>query len=133
MFCGTVQAAEAEVERQKMAEQERQAELIRQERQRLLREAAYLKDYLPKGVLLDLEDLRIINDAAAGQSPTQILEGSASDSLQKPMQQNLRTVGPVHGMHTDQAGTMSELLHYANYVPGRTAPLQGTTQFHGRQ
>ena len=62
------QAAEAEAERQKLEEQERQAELIRQERQRLLREAAYLKDYLPKGVLQDLEDLRIINDAAAGQS-----------------------------------------------------------------
>lgn len=128
------QAAEAEADRQKMVEQERQAELIRQERQRLLREAAYLKDYLPKGVLLDLEDLRIINDAAAGQSTDQALAGSAASSLQSPVQQTMHTVGPVHGAHAaDSTGTMSELLHYANYVPGRTAPLQGTTQFHGRQ
>ena len=115
-------------------EQERQAELIRQERQRLLREAAYLKDYLPKGVLLDLEDLQTINDAAAGQLQNMTLQGSAVDSLQSPVQQTVRTVGPVHGAHvTGNEGTMSELLHYANYVPGRTAPLQGTTQFHGRQ
>lgn len=128
--CYLLQAAEAEAHRQKMAEQERQAELIRQERQRLLREAAYLKDYLPKGVLLDLEDLQIINDAAAGQLPDQTLVGSSG--LQSSAQQNLHPVGPVHGVHADNAGTMSELLHYANYVPGRTAPLQGTTHFHGR-
>lgn len=122
-------------------EQERQAELIRQERQRLLREAAYLKDYLPKGVLLDLEDLQTINDAAAGQLQNMTLQGSAVDTLQSPVQQTVRTVGPVHGVHgpvhgahvTGNEGTMSELLHYANYVPGRTAPLIGTTQFHGRQ
>ena len=91
---------------------------MRQERQRLLREAAYLKDYLPKGVLQDLEELRLINEAAADQpSPTAGQSGSNAYAGSQP----LHVTGPVHGVqHTLQDGTTAEKLHYANYVPGET-------------
>lgn len=122
------QAAEEEAERRQQAEQERQAGLVRQERQRLLREAAYLKDYLPKGVLQDLEDLRIINEAAAAQQPNHSLAGSIPD-LQAAGQQPLHVTGPVHGVQSNGVdGMFSDRLHYANYVPGETPLLQDTYQ-----
>lgn len=119
------QAAEEEAEKRQQAEQERQAGLVRQERQRLLREAAYLKDYLPKGVLQDLEDLRIINEAAA-QQPTHSLAGSTPDM--QAASQPLYVTGPVHGVRNTTSDGMSDKLHYANYVPGETPLLQDTYQ-----
>lgn len=98
---------------------------MRQERQRLLREAAYLKDYLPKGVLQDLEDLRIINEAAA-QQPTHSLAGSIPDM--QASSQPLHVTGPVHGVRNSASDGMSDKLHYANYVPGETPLLQDTYQ-----
>ena len=127
---GHSQAAEEEAEKRQQAEQERQAGLVRQERQRLLREAAYLKDYLPKGVLQDLEDLRIINEAAAQQA-THSLAGSSLD-LQAGSQP-LHVTGPVHGVQNTASGGMSDRLHYANYVPGETPLLQDTYQPSFRQ
>ena len=121
------QAAEEEAQRRQQAEQERQAALVRQERQRLLREAAYLKDYLPKGVLQDLDDLRIINEAAAAQQPNHSL-----DNLQAASQP-LHLTGPVHGVQSSGPdGMFSDKLHYANYVPGETSLLQDTYQLHSR-
>ena len=120
------QAAEEEAQRREQAEQDRQAGLVRQERQRLLREAAYLKDYLPKGVLQDLDELRLINEAAA-QQPGYDFAGSMS-SMQ-PAGNPLHVTGPVHGLqHTAADGSYSDKLHYANYVPGETALLQDTYQ-----
>ena len=116
---GVAQAAEEEAQRRQQAEEERQAAVVRQERQRLLREAAYLKDYLPKGVLQDLEDLRIINEAAAAQQPNRSL-----DDLQAASQP-LHLTGPVHGVQSSGPdGMFPEKLHYANYVPGETPLLQ---------
>ena len=117
-----VQAAEEEAQRQQQAQQEKQAALVRQERQRLLREAAYLKDYLPKGVLQDLEDLRIINEAAAAQQPNSLEDLQAAS-------QPLHLTGPVHGVPSSGPdGMFSDKLHYANYVPGETPLLQDTYQ-----
>lgn len=127
---GCCQAAEEEAERRQQAEQERQAGLVRQERQRLLREAAYLKDYLPKGVLQDLEDLRIINEAAAHQ-PTHSLAGGVP--YLQAASQPLHVTGPVHGVQSNASDGMSEKLHYANYVPGETPLLQDTYQLSIRQ
>lgn len=120
---GVAQAAEEEAQRRQQAEEERQAALVRQERQRLLREAAYLKDYLPKGVLQDLEDLRIINEAAAAQQPNHSLDNLHAAS------QPLHLTGPAHGVQSSGLdGTFSDKLHYANYVPGETPLLQHTYQ-----
>ena len=126
MYISAEQAAEEAAQRQQQAEQERQSALVRQERQRLLREAAYLKDYLPKGVLQDLEDLRIINEAAAAQQPDNSLEDlqAASEPLQ--------LTGPVHGVQSSGPdGMFSDKLHYANYVPGEK-PGQDTYQTNSR-
>ena len=120
-----LQAAEEEAQRREQAEQDRQAGLVRQERQRLLKEAAYLKDYLPKGVLHDLEELRLINDAAAEQAPNQSFAGSGI-SFGSGMQPH-HTTGPVHGMQNASTdGMYTDKLHYANYVPGETPLLQDT-------
>ena len=97
---------------------------MRQERQRLLKEAAYLKDYLPKGVLHDLEELRLINDAAAEQpSQSFVASGSSFGAGMQP----IHTTGPVHGMqNSGPGGVYTDKLHYANYVPGETPLLQDT-------
>lgn len=117
-------AAEEEAQRREQAEQDRQAGLVRQERQRLLKEAAYLKDYLPKGVLHNLEELRLVNDAAA-QQPNQSFADSGV-SFGFGMQPH-HTTGPVHGMQNTSAdGMYTDKLHYANYVPGETPLLQDT-------
>lgn len=122
------QAAEEEAEKRQQAEQDRQAALVRQERQRLLREAAYLKDYLPKGILQDLEDLRIINEAAAAAEPNHSLGGLQAAS------QPLHVTGPVHGVQSSGPdGMLSDKLHYANYVPGETPLLQDTYLSTSRQ
>lgn len=47
------------------AEEDRRAAIIESERMRLLREAAELLDYLPKGVLRDKSDLDYVNQLAA--------------------------------------------------------------------
>ena len=126
-----VQAAEEEAQRREQAEQERQAGLVRQERQRLLREAAYLKDYLPKGVLHDLEELRIINEAAAVQN-NQSMAGSTTDM--QAASQPLHVTGPVHGLQSSNCdGMASDRLHYANYVPGETPLLQDSYQSTSRR
>lgn len=126
-----VQAAEAEAQKREQAEQDRQAALVRQERQRLLREAAYLKDYLPKGVLHDLEELRLINEAAAEQS-NQTFVGSSTEFGGGA--QPLHITGPVHGLqNTSQDGMYSDKLHYANYVPGETPLLQDSYQSPNKQ
>ena len=52
-------AEEAELARQK-AEEERRKAIIEAERRRLLREAADLVDYLPKGVIQKIEDLQLM-------------------------------------------------------------------------
>ena len=44
---------------------------MRGERQRLLREAAHLREYLPKGMLRDMEDLRLVQEAADQQQMQQ--------------------------------------------------------------
>jgi hypothetical protein len=41
--------------------QARKRQIIEDERRRLLREAAELKDYLPRGVIRDQQDLEFIN------------------------------------------------------------------------
>ena len=73
-----MQAAE-EAERARLAAEEaRKAELVKAERQRLLREAAYLRDYLPKGVLHDMEDLRIMEETVAQQQQAQTQHASTT-------------------------------------------------------
>lgn len=128
-----IQAAEEEAQRREQAEQERQAGLVRQERQRLLREAAYLKDYLPKGVLHDLEELRIINEAAAEQN-NQSLAGNCYSTDMQAASQPLHVTGPVHGLQNGTSdGMASDRLHYANYVPGETPLLQDSYQSTSRR
>jgi len=120
------QAAEEEAQRREQAEQDRQAGLVRQERQRLLREAAYLKDYLPKGVLHDLEELRLVNEAAAEQPNQSFVRSSMQFG---GGMQPVHTTGPVHGLQNNsQDGLYTDKLHYANYVPGETPLLQDSYQ-----
>lgn len=122
------QAAEEEAQKRQQAEQDRQAALVRQERQRLLREAAYLKDYLPKGILQDVEDLRIINEAAAAAEPNHSLGDLQAAG------QPLHVTGPVHGLQSSGPDSMyQDKLHYANYVPGETPLLQDTYLSTSRQ
>ena len=122
------QAAEEEAQRREQEEHDRQAALVRKERQRLLKEAAYLKDYLPKGVLHDLEELRLVNEAAGDQSIANV------DSLiLGASNQPLHVTGPVHGVQNiGQDGIFAEKLHYANYVPGETPLLQDSYQSSSR-
>jgi hypothetical protein len=51
------QRERAEWEAEQLARQERELDLVERERRRLLREAADLLEYLPKGVLRTREDL----------------------------------------------------------------------------
>jgi hypothetical protein len=51
------------------------AALVEGERRALLREAAELRDFLPRGVLRDQADLALINDALAG---TKLAGGDSS-------------------------------------------------------
>lgn len=44
---------------------------MRGERQRLLREAAHLREYLPKGMLRDMEDLHLVQETADQQQMQQ--------------------------------------------------------------
>ena len=95
----------------------------------MLKEAAYLKDYLPKGVLQDLEELRLINEAA-GNQPIPSIGTSRLDASNQP----LHVTGPVHGMQSIGQGDLTaEKLHYANYVPGETPLLQDSYQSSGRR
>ena len=48
-------------------EEDRRNAILEQERQRMLREAAELRDYLPRGVLRDQADLEYINHVLAQQ------------------------------------------------------------------
>lgn len=50
--------------------QARKQSLIDEERRKLLREAAELRDYLPRGIIRDQADLAYINDIAAQMQGT---------------------------------------------------------------
>lgn len=54
------------------AEEDRRAAIIESERMRLLREAAELLEYLPKGVLRDAKDLQYVNQLAAQMQGTSL-------------------------------------------------------------
>lgn len=55
---------EADIAAQRL-EDERKLALVEQERRRLLAEAAELRDYLPRGVLRDQNDLDYVNQLAS--------------------------------------------------------------------
>ena len=46
-----------------MRREEEKAALVEQERRRLLQEFAHLKDFFPKGVLKQMEDMAIVDNA----------------------------------------------------------------------
>lgn len=101
-------AAEAAEEARAAEEEARKAGLVRGERQRLLREAAHLREYLPKGMLRDMEDLHLVQETAD----------------QQQMQQGTGPPGDVQ-----QYQHQEPRLHYANYIPEdiKQRPLEPAT------
>lgn len=73
-----VQAAElAQQAAERSAEAER-AEAVRAQRAAMLREAAYLRKYLPRGALADEGELRLLDEAAEEAAQCELQAASAA-------------------------------------------------------